>query len=333
MGRITRSAASAVVTVLTFGVLLLGAGRAQGAPAASSKAGLLRINSTPMSQVYLEGESIGLTPIMDYSLRAGTYRVELRISDGRSKAFQIQMKPGSTLTVVRTFGPPRLGGPGTLSVTSEPWSQVFLDGRAVGTTPLEAYRAKARSYNLELRTSDGRTYKRIVFVEAGQVTQVAHRFPSPKDPPPAGPTGWLDVVTDPPSEVWVDGKKVGNTPLKDHDLPVGLREVVLKTEDGRRHSRQLQIVRDKTTLFNFRFPPKEVVEDGPNMGRLSVTSNVEAEVLVDGRHAGWTPFLSHPIKPGRHRITLVAQKRHRRSYTLQIVTGRTQTISVTFPVR
>jgi hypothetical protein len=208
-----------------------------------------------------------------------------------------------------------------------------LDGRAVGTTPLQGYRAKARSYNMELKTSDGRTYKRIVFIEADRTTQVSHRFPDPKDPPPTGPSGWLNVASEPESEVWIDGKKVGKTPMEDHDLPVGLHVVVLKTEDGRRESKQLQILRDKTTEWKHRFAPKEVVEEGPNMGRLSVTSNVEAEVIIGGRRAGWTPFLSHPLKPGRHVVTLKTDKRQTRTYTIVIAAGRTQTISVTFPAR
>lgn len=338
-GTLASAAASAGASAALFAVMwavlvCLGpVSPAKGAPEPAPKTGTLNVDSVPMAQVFVNSEVVGLTPVKGHALLPGAYEVELRISDGRSRYEKVQVTPGAATNLRVKFGPARVGAPGTLEVTSEPWSQVFLDGRAIGNTPLEGYRAASRSYNMELRTADGRSYKRILFVEAGQTTRVDHRFKSPTDPGPTGPAGWLNVDSHPSSEVWIGGKKVGTTPLEDHDLPVGLHRVTLKAADGRTHVRELRIERLKTTQLLHRFIYKDEPEEAPRYGYLSVASNREAQVLIGGKPAGFTPLLNHALKPGRHQVTLVASKGQRRVYTVQILAGRTRTISVAFPAR
>ncbi len=68
------------------------------------------------------------------------------------------------------------GGRGTLVVNSHPWSQVFVDGRRRGNTPLPSLAVPAGSHRVELRTSDGRTHRETVEVEANETARVIHRF-------------------------------------------------------------------------------------------------------------------------------------------------------------
>ena len=87
----------------------------------------------------------------------------------------------NTMTIMRIErtmmeSPMRARGRGTLVVNSHPWSQVFVDGRRRGNTPLPSLMVPAGSHRVELRTSDGRTHRETVEVENGATARVIHRF-------------------------------------------------------------------------------------------------------------------------------------------------------------
>ncbi len=70
----------------------------------------------------------------------------------------------------------RVRGRGRLVVNSQPWSQVFVDGRQKGNTPLPSLRVPAGTHRVELRTSDGRVYRETVEVEPDATVRIIHRF-------------------------------------------------------------------------------------------------------------------------------------------------------------
>lgn len=304
--------------------------RAHAAPGA--RVGTLRLVSKPEAQAYLDGKYLGLTPLVRRGVTAGRHTVELRTGNGRVRTRTVQMPAGGQSTVNFHFPPPRKGSPGTLVVSSVPWSQVFLDGKSIGTTPIEGYRVAAHSYMLELRASNGQRLKRVVWVEAGQRYRVVHRFDAPGPTRIRGPSGWVRINTTPPSKVWIDGKVAGQTPVFDHVLSVGFHQVKLVTRDGRTHLKTLRIAKDQTTQLVYRFPPKAQPEDHPKMGFLRVAANVEARVYVDGKPVGWTPLMDAPVRAGRRHVTLRAGRQHR-SYVLRFRAGFTRSISVRFVKR
>jgi hypothetical protein len=56
------------------------------------------------------------------------------------------------------------------------------------------------------------------------------------------------------------------------------------------------------------------------VGFLSVTSDVPANVFVDGRRLAQTPVVRHALKPGAHRIVVVAvrtKERRVREHTVR----------------
>lgn len=60
--------------------------------------GLLSLNTLPWSQVYVDGESIGHTPVLEQPLSAGAHTIRLLNPElGLAKELQIQVKPGQTL--------------------------------------------------------------------------------------------------------------------------------------------------------------------------------------------------------------------------------------------
>ena len=71
--------------------------------------------------------------------------------------------------------PPRPGATtGTLVVVSRPWSNVTIDGRRLGPTPLQIELSPGR-HRLELKSGDARHRERIT-IRAGVTKRVMHRF-------------------------------------------------------------------------------------------------------------------------------------------------------------
>ncbi|MBI2896304.1 MAG: protein kinase [Deltaproteobacteria bacterium] len=67
-------------------------------------------------------------------------------------------------------------GHGFLNVRSQPWANVFIDGRAVRPTPIVGLRVSAGMRVVRLVTQDGRTKTRRVNVTANRATLVDVRF-------------------------------------------------------------------------------------------------------------------------------------------------------------
>jgi hypothetical protein len=67
-------------------------------------------------------------------------------------------------------------GRGTLVVNSLPWSEVYVDGRRRGNTPIPSLQLPAGEHRIELRTADGRTHRETVTIEPNTTARVVHRF-------------------------------------------------------------------------------------------------------------------------------------------------------------
>jgi len=76
------------------------------APAAPAGRGVLRINSRPWSQVFVDGQLIGNTPQMNIELPAGTHRVTLVNPDfGIRETVSVAIRPDETTTKIVTLSP------------------------------------------------------------------------------------------------------------------------------------------------------------------------------------------------------------------------------------
>jgi hypothetical protein len=66
---------------------------------------------------------------------------------------------------------------GTLVINTVPWARVFVNGQDTGrTTPLFGFSLPPGSYDIGLRTGDGRFSSQTVVIAAGETTSVNHRF-------------------------------------------------------------------------------------------------------------------------------------------------------------
>ena len=197
--------------------------------------GALQVTSSPQSQVYLNGQLIGTTPLCKCEgkdmIPIGNHRIRLIPKEGNAKPYDEQITINkSTLTVVdRTFGDAQSGSIITLTPLSNKKNtelmvisfpdktNVFLDNSQKGTTPIllkdviesdhelkltkEGYLDKT----LRIRTTSGFRLRSIVFLSANINTATSSSQlsqPTPQAPKVEKvtvldtPTGFLRVRED-----------------------------------------------------------------------------------------------------------------------------------------
>jgi serine/threonine protein kinase len=74
------------------------------APVASGPPGKLSVQTKPWSTVYINGRKIKNTPLVNYSLKPGTYTVTVENPTySIKKTYRVKIKPGATTTLVKTL--------------------------------------------------------------------------------------------------------------------------------------------------------------------------------------------------------------------------------------
>lgn len=173
----------------------------------------LRVDSEPAGDVVLtrgdETRRLGRTPVnemVDVSgdewtvevsrSRHETWRRPLRVAHGQTEVeFDAELERAGRVSVMRnigggmsrTDGGTNTGtttvmmtaptGRGTVSIQSRPWSRVFIDGQAVGNTPVLNHTLSAGRHQLRLEnTEQGLSRTRSFTVRAGELTRITERF-------------------------------------------------------------------------------------------------------------------------------------------------------------
>ena len=182
-------------------------------PDAAMPAGKGRVSiqtQPPGIKVLLDRKPIGETPVqidttpgrhvLTFLTSGGEVLHSVRVAAGKTVALDLPVFSGW----VAVFAPILL--------------DVSEDGRIVGTTEqnrlmLPPGRHELTFSNKELGFSETRT----VDIEPGGVRNVT-----------VEPKGTANINASPWAEVWLDGKKLGETPLADTPVPLGLHEFVFK---------------------------------------------------------------------------------------------------------
>ena len=206
-------------------------------PAAAAATGSLRIVTEPASlRVTVDGVPRGAAPVTVDALAPGPHAVEVAGPNGRIQRV-VQLTAGESASVIiSSAGAPAGPAAGWLTVSSPVALQVMEGQQVIGTSEaarimLPAGRHDLRFVNEALGFSELRT----VQVTAGGSASVRVALP----------TAPLSLNAVPWAEVWVDGTRVGETPIGNHLVPIGIHEVVFRhPEFGER--RQTVLVSLKT---------------------------------------------------------------------------------------
>ena len=181
--------------------------------------GTLRIEtSTPGAQVSVDGSPRGATPLDVADLAPGEHAVTLR-SAGSTVTENVTVKAGETVSLVVPLPRTEAVSPGWVAVTSPIELQVYEGDQLVGTSRANRVMMLAGRHVLRLANVGlGFETTRNVQVSSNGVTSVVVEPPN----------GVLFVNALPWAEVFMDGAKIGDTPIANYAAPIGSHEIVLR---------------------------------------------------------------------------------------------------------
>lgn len=157
----------------------------------------------PGAAMAIDGQDFGLSPLTIEGLEAGEHRVVARLPDGRQLEETVRLRPGDARTRVVLHLPPlpepappatgaakgggepevRRGaavgqrsrsnrGQGKLTLDTTPWTNVSLNGKPLGVTPLVELPLPAGVHVLRLVNEERKISTRVeVEIEVGQTTR------------------------------------------------------------------------------------------------------------------------------------------------------------------
>jgi len=192
-------------------------------PKVTAAVGQLNVGTEPAgARVSVDGLARGTSPVTIAELTPGEHTVVLE-SDFGSVKHTVTIEAGITGSLVVPLSAPE-GAPvsGWISVSSPAEVQLFEGKRLLGSSQSDRLMVSAGRHEIEL-VSEALGYRavRTVQVSPGRVSSVKVDFPK----------GTIALNALPWAEVWVDGEKIGETPIGNLQLTIGTHDVLFRHPD------------------------------------------------------------------------------------------------------
>ncbi|UCC14565.1 MAG: PEGA domain-containing protein, partial [Gammaproteobacteria bacterium] len=240
------------------------------------------------AQVSLDGEPAGETPLADYAVRPGRYRLEISAERFVTYAEELDVEGGGAQIHRQVELVPDWAA---VMIASRPeGATVLADGQEIGVTPIK-FELRSGRHELEVRKPGFKTWRQPVTVEPATPMEIPEIVMRPSD-------GRLVVKSEPPgATVLVDGQFRGQSPLR-LDLDPGRQYQIEVSQAGHEAlSRPVKLSSGQTRTENFRL--RAVI----GVIELAV-SPAGVNLAIDGKAAG----------PAPNRIELISTP-HRLEFT------------------
>lgn len=218
--RVTVAAGASIVQRLEF-----------ADPVAAAATGGLRVQTEPAHlAVFVDGSAHGASPVSIDQLQPGVHEVSVKTATGVvRRAVTIQPRETVSLIVSSTApaADPAAVSAGWIAVSSAIGLQLREGGKVIGTSESDRLMLTAGDHDIEFANDAlGFNVHRTLHVTAGKTTPTKIDLPN----------GALSINAQPWAEVWIDGERVGETPIGNLARRIGTHEVVFKHPDlGERH--------------------------------------------------------------------------------------------------
>lgn len=192
-------------------------------PRAAALVGQLQVRTDPAgAKVIVDGVARGVSPLTVGGLAPGTHAVAFDSEAGSARQ-EISIEPGVTGSlVVALTSSQNAPVSGWIGVTAPIDVQLFENGRLLGTSQSERIMVSAGKHDIEVVNQPiGYRAVRTVQVAPGKVMPIAIELPKQK----------IALNAVPWAEVWIDGEKIGDTPIGDRMVSAGPHEVIFRHPD------------------------------------------------------------------------------------------------------
>jgi hypothetical protein len=185
----------------------------------AATAGALHVQTDPARQsVSVDGVERGVSPLVIDSLAAGAHSVVVKGARGSVRR-TVHVKAGETVSLVVSAVESAVAAPGWLSVTAPVRLELREAGKLIGTTETEQLMLAAGEHPLEI-VSEALGYRsvRTIEVASGKTTAITVDLP----------LGSVSLNAQPWAEVWLDGERIGETPIANLARRIGPHEVLFR---------------------------------------------------------------------------------------------------------
>ena len=182
--------------------------------------GQLQIRSEPSgARVVVDGTPRGNAPVTVADLAPGPHTVEVANESGSIRQ-DINVEAGVTSSlVVPMTTTPQGSVSGWISVSSPVDVQIYEDTRLVGSSRSDRLMVSVGKHELDIvNEALGFRQRRSVNVVAGQTAGIRLDWPN----------GSMAINAQPWAEVFINGERIGETPIGNVPVPVGTHEVVFR---------------------------------------------------------------------------------------------------------
>ena len=226
-----------------------------------SRTGTLSVSTNPSGMtVHVDGTRRGATPLtvdlppgdhmLEIVTRGERRRIPVTITAGAQVSHFLELAPlavelapasaSPPISAVATAGTSDSNAAGWISVAAPSDVQVREDGRLLGTSTVERIMLPVGRHELEfVNETLGYRAVQTVHVNAGEVVPLKLRWPQ----------GSVALNALPWAEVWIDGQPVGETPIGNLALPIGVHEIVFRHPELGERRASVTVVTGKTATL------------------------------------------------------------------------------------
>lgn len=182
--------------------------------------GQLQVSTQPAgAQVTVDGIPRGKAPVLVESLAAGEHSVAID-PEGANVKQTVTVEAGVTAAlVVPLSAAESTPASGWISVAAPVELQIFENKRLIGTSQSDRLMVTSGRHDIEMvNEALGYRQVRTIQVPPGRVTPLKVEWPK----------GTIAINALPWADVWIDGERVGETPIGNLSLPIGPHEIVFR---------------------------------------------------------------------------------------------------------
>ena len=186
---------------------------------APKSVGSLQVRTEPAgAKVSVDGVARGASPVIVNDLAAGEHSVVVDTDAGTTRQ-TVVVEAGAMASLLTQLPSPTGPASGWIEVKTPKTVQLFEDGRLLGSSDSERLMVSAGTHRLEIiNEALGYRDNRTVTVSAGKTSSLTIDFPK----------GTIALNALPWADVWIDGEKVGETPIGNLPITIGAHEVIFR---------------------------------------------------------------------------------------------------------
>jgi len=182
--------------------------------------GSLLVQSDPAgARVTVDGVEHGVAPVSVADLAPGDHEVVLQSGAGAPVRQHVVIQAGVTSSVLAPVVAAQGPVSGWLAVKAPVTMEIREGGRLLGTTDADRLMMSAGRHQVEIVNETlGYRATKVIQVPPGKVAPLVVELPQ----------GTINLNASPWAEVWIDGRRVGETPIGNLAIAIGPHEILFR---------------------------------------------------------------------------------------------------------